>query len=309
VAKETKQDRIVRGIADQVTEHLHELKAMETNPTIKELHVERWAERFLKNCLGFTSVAGYSILPQESKGKMRPDLLVMKGDKPVFIVEVKKLGFDLSKSDFRSGKTQLGEYLNQIGNVSWGILTNGVEWKLIDFSQAQYGGIETKSIDFKSDSDVIDTSKKAVEDQCYEILDFHESSFASGTWSDLSKEAMAFSPESLARAILSADVVKYIAKFVRGEHEFKANHEVLSDKVFTLLEKGLNDAIPGWNDARAAEIMKYVKAQKRAARRVKRSKKDVGGDAVTPLAAEAGVEVDSVLLAPLVSEDPNTDVA
>ena len=274
MAKETKQDRTVRTIFDQVTEHLHELKMLEANPNVKERDVESWAQSFLKNCLGFTSFSGYSIRAQETKGKMRPDLIVLQNDKPVFVVEIKKLGFDLNKSDFRSGKTQLNEYLNQIGNVRWGMLTNGVDWKLFDFSQPQYGGIEISSFDLKSEGDIIDISKKAVEDQCYELYDFHEASFAGALWPDLSKEAMAFSPESLAKAILSVDVVKYIARFVKGEHEFKANHEILSDKLYWLLEQGLNDAINGWNDAKAAEIQKFLKAQKRAGRKVKRTKKD-----------------------------------
>lgn len=279
MAKETKQDRIVRTITDQVTEHLHELKGLEANPSTKEMDVERWAQSFMKNCMGYTPSSGYSIRAQETKGKMRPDLVVMKNDKPVFVVEVKKFGFDLNKSDFRSGKVQLSEYLNLIGSVRWGMLTNGCEWKLFDFSQPQYGGIEVCAFDLKSDADTIDVSRKAVDDQCYELLDFHESAFAAEAWDELSKEALAFSPESLARAILSADVVKYIAKHVRGEHEYRANQEVLTDRVYWLLEQGLNDAISGWNETKAAELQKYVKSQKRSSRRAKRSKKADQADA------------------------------
>jgi len=287
MARETKQDRTVRAILDQTTEHLHELKTLEANPTTKELDVERWAQSFLRNCLGYTSSAGYSIRAQESKGKMRPDLVVIQGDKPVFVVEVKKLGFDLSKSDFRSGKTQLSEYLNLIGNVQWGMLTNGVEWKLFDFSQPQYGGIEISNFDLKSDGDIIDVAKKAVEEQCYELLDLHETTFTAKGWPELSREAMAFSPESLSKAILSTDVVRYIAKFVKGEYEFKANHEILTDRLYWLLEQGLNDAIGGWNEAKAAEIQKYVKAQKRASRKVKKTRKDPGVDAGPTESVEA----------------------
>lgn len=275
MARETKQDRTVRAILDQTTEHLHELKNLEATSSTKELDVERWAQSFLKNCLGYTSSAGYTIRAQETKGKMRPDLVVLLGDKPVFVVEVKKLGFDLSKSDFRSGKVQLGEYLNILGNVQWGMLTNGVEWKLFDFSQPQYGGIEISNFDLKADGDIIDVTKKAVEEQCYELLDLHESTFTAKSWPELSREAMAFSPESLSKAILSADVVRYIAKFVKGEYEFKANHEILTDRLYWLLEEGLNDAIVGWNEAKAAEIQKYVKAQKRAVRKTKKPKSEV----------------------------------
>ena len=55
MAKETKQDRIVRGIFDQVTEHLHDLKSIEANLNAKETDVERWSQSFLKNCLGYTA--------------------------------------------------------------------------------------------------------------------------------------------------------------------------------------------------------------------------------------------------------------
>lgn len=302
MAKETKQDRIVRSIFDQVTEHLYELKLLESNTNAKESDVERWTQSFLRNCLGYTASAGYSIKSQESKGKMRPDLLVLKEEKPIFVVEVKKIGFDLNKSSFRSGKTQLSEYLSQIGSVRWGVLTNGIEWKLIDFSQPQYGGIEVSGFDLKSDGDVIEIARKSVEEQCYEVYDLHEMSYGSGAWGELAREAMAFSPESLARAILSADVVKYIAKFVRGEHEFRVNQEILSDKVYSLLEQGLNDAISGWNEAKAAEIQKYVKAQKRAFRKAKRSRKDVviseGGDKSVTETLNAAPNEENLVLDP-----------
>lgn len=271
MAKENKQDRLVRNMLDQAIEHLHELKNIESNPASKESNVEVWAQSFLKNCLGYTAASGYSIRSQEVKGKMRPDLIVFKADKPVFVVEVKKLGFDLNKSDFRSGKTQLSEYLTTLGNVKYGILTNGTEWLLFDFSQPQYGGVEFAKFDLKSDSDIIDCSKKVVEDQCYEFLDLHESSFAANEWPELAKEAMAFSPESLSKAILSVDVIKYIAKSIRGEHDFKANQELLMDKVFCLLEKGLDDSIQGWNETKTGEFHKYIKTQKRASRKTKRS--------------------------------------
>ncbi len=272
MARETKQDRIARTIHEQVGEHLHELKALEANPNTKETDVERWVQSFFRACLGYTSSTGYQVRAQEAKGKMRPDLIVLRNEKPVFVIEVKKLGFDLGKSDFRSGKLQLGEYLNNIGNVKWGLLSNGHEWRLYDFSQPQYGGIEILSIDFRTDSDSIDTSKRAVEELCYELIELHESSFNGDSWTDLSKEAMAFSPESLARAVLSNDSVRLISRIIRGEHEYKANQEVLTDKIYDLLANGLDDSIPGWNEAKQSEFQKYIKSQKRASRKQKRSR-------------------------------------
>ena len=283
---------------DQVTEHLHELKNLESNPSTKEADVERWAQSFLRNCLGYTSSAGYSIRSQETKGKHRPDLVVLKDDKPIFLVEVKKLGYDLNKSDFRSGKVQLAEYLQVVGNVKWGILTNGLEWKVFDFSNVGVGGIEVAYFEIKEEGQPFEMTKKAVEELCYDFLDFHESSYTSEAWIDLSKEATAFSPESLAKAILSTDIVKHIARSIRGEHEYKANIDVLSEKLYWLLEQGLNDAITDWNDAKIAEFQKYLKSQKRASRRARRAKSQPAnpmepnaGDASPNLAASSDKKI------------------
>ncbi|RYZ84234.1 MAG: hypothetical protein EOP04_18395 [Proteobacteria bacterium] len=273
MARETKQDRIVRSISDQVAEHLHELKTIEANPNNRENDVEVWIQSFLKNCLGYMSSSGHQIRAQDTKGKMRPDLIVYKHEKPTFVVEVKKIGFDLGKSDFRSGKTQLFEYLSHIGGVKWGLLSNGHEWRLYDFSQPGYGGIEIFSFDLRNESDVIDLNKKAIEELCYDLYNLHEASYSTEAWDELSKEALAFSPESLSRAILSNDVVRLISRIIRGEHDFKANQEVLTDKIYELIENGLDDSIPGWNETKQAEFHKYIKSQKRASRKTKRSSK------------------------------------
>jgi hypothetical protein len=272
MSRETKQERIVRGIFEQVSEHLHELKTINANPTSKELDVERWCQSVLRNCLGYTSTNGFTISAQESRGKMRPDLVLHKDGKPIFVVEIKKLGYDLNRSNFRSGKVQLNEYLQTIGGVRWGILCNGFEWRLYDFGDPENPGIEVISFDLRNDSDELDLGKRGVEDNCWNLLDLHESTHSSQVWNELSKEATIFSPETLARAILSVDAVKYIAKTIRGEFDYKVNLEILGDKICSLLETGLDDSVNGWNEVKQTELHKYVKSQKRLNRRKSKAK-------------------------------------
>lgn len=270
MARETKQDRIVRNMFDSASESLHQLQALIKDLNVKETDVESWCNSVLRTCLGYTATNGYSIKAQEAKGKMRPDLIIYQGEKPVIVVEVKKLGFDLKKSDFRSGKLQLSEYLKLIGNVRWGILCNGYEWKLIDYAANVSDGVEVLSFDLRDDQDQIDVSKRGVDENSYEFLGFHESAFKGEEWDAGSREALAFSPESLAKAILSVNTVKYIAKEIRGEHDYKANVEALLDKVSDLLSRGLDDTVPGWNEQRQVEMNKYVTSQKRAGRRTRK---------------------------------------
>lgn len=299
MARETKQDRVVRGIFDQVSEVLHQLRELDSNPGTKEMDVERWAEGVLRNCLGYTATNGYSVKAQETKGKMRPDLVVYHGEKPVLVVEVKRLGFDLGKSDFRSGKLQLNEYLHSIGNVRWGLLCNGYEWKLFDYNGGVAGGVEVYSFDLRDDSDQIDVTKRAIEDSCWEFVEFHESSFRSKLWEEYALEATAFSPESLSHAILSVKTIRYIAKEIRGEHDYKANIEVLLERVADLLVKGLDESMPGWNEHREAELKKYVTSQKRSCRRTRKRKADGGVNLVTD---QSNVSPDVATLTELVKK-------
>lgn len=262
MSKETKEDRIVRNIFDQVSEHLHELKNLEANPNTKESDIERWAITVLKSCLGYSVTNGYSLTSQEQKGKMRPDVVVYKDNQPIFVVEVKKLGFDLSKSDFRCGKIQLQEYLYSLGKVQYGFLCNGYEWKLYDFNNSN-GIIEIFSIDFRNDEDKIDVNKKFVSDLCYELINFHESTYQKKEWQSFTKEATAFSPESLARAVLSSNAIKIITKEIRGEHDYKAGTDILFEKVYDLLANGLDNSIKDFNEQKKIEFQKYIKTQQR----------------------------------------------
>lgn len=274
MGKESKQERLVSLMQGQVTEHMHQLSNLVKSPSVKEIDIERWCERVLGICLGYSATDGFLIKAQESKGKHRPDLTVYKNDKAIFVVEVKKLGFDLDKSDFRSGVTQLSEYLSSIGGVRWGILSNGYEWRLYDFSYPEYKAVEVKSIDLlRGENDTLDLSKKIIEEICWDFLDLHENFFSSGTWDESSREAMAFSPESIAKAILSFDAIKYIAKNIRGEHDYKVNIDILFDKVFTLLANGLDDSVSDWNETKELELKKFIKSQKKISRNIKKQKK------------------------------------
>lgn len=292
MAKESKQDRLVRLMMDHMSEHMYEIKALEANLNCKELEVERWVQTLLKSCLGYSATNGYSIRAQEQKGKHRPDLVVYKNEQPIFVVEVKKLGFDLNKSDFRSGKIQLQEYLYSLGKIPYGFLCNGHEWRLFDFNNPN-GVVEILSFDLRNDDDKIDTSKKFVEDICYDFVNFHETSFSSKEWLQFTKEATAFSPESLTRAILSANVIKLVAKEIRGEHDYRACSELLFQKVYDLLANGLDDSLKDFNDVKKAEFQKYIKSQMRVSRKTKKPVKPNAETCVTPL-QEVHVEPEAI---------------
>jgi hypothetical protein len=281
--RETREERLVRLMIPQLTESLIELKTMQANGT-KESYVEAWCRRVMKSVLGFSASAGYDVRTQETRGKMRFDVVVTKLDNPeeiLLVGEIKRLGSDLARSDFRSGKTQLNEYLKLLGNVRWGILTNGYEWRLYDFKT---DSISILSLDIRSEHEEIDTSSKAVSETAWALVDFCAYYFETKDWEKLSAEAQALSPESLARGVLSLDILKKIAKYLNEEFDYRVSLDTLSDKLAALVERGLTGLAEPWNEVKKAELEKYVRSQQR---QIKKSRQRRGEAAETEPGAEA----------------------
>lgn len=101
-----------------------------------------------------------------------------------------------------------------------------------------------------------------------------------------------------------------IARVIKGEHGYKANTEVLIEKLYDLIANGLDDTIPDWNEVRQAELNKYINSQKRAGRKKRKSKEKPTDLAGNP--APATTEIEKPLqpeATPATSEDPNKQVA
>lgn len=287
MARETREERAVRAMQSQLTEQMIELKALGNSPS-KESDVESWCMAMFKSVLGFSASAGYLVRTQETRGKMRFDLVVAKADRPdqiVLVAEIKKLDADLNKSDFRSGKIQLMEYLKTMGDVRWGVLTNGHEWRLYDFKNDM---VSIATTDLRTEEKAIDTSTKGVQETAWSMLDFSSYYFEKKVWEDMAAEALALSPDSLARAILSVDIVKRIGKVLNGEHDYKASVDLLTDKLADLLEMGLNETSSSWNDTAKAELEGYIRKQKKAAKRTR--KRDTGASEAAAPAETATVQ-------------------
>jgi hypothetical protein len=182
----------------------------------------------------------------------------------------------LNKSDLRSGKLQLAEYLKTLGGVRWGILTNGYEWRLYDFKS---DFVTVTSTDIRNEQQELDTSPKALEDTAWDLLDFSAMYFQEGMWEEMSTEAQALSPDSLARSILATEVVKRISKNLKEHHQYSAPLDILTGKLAKLLECGLNDMLACWNEEQRKELDRYIRSQIKLAKKTKRA---VGSERKSP---------------------------
>ena len=272
MARETRDEKRVNSMIPALTEHMIELKTLISNET-KEAHVETWAMSLLKFVLGYSHANNYAIKQQETKGKSRFDLVIVKSDAPdqvVMLIEVKNYGTDLSRTNYRSGRGQLEEYLKTLNGVRWGILTNGVEWQLYDFKNDMICLCE---ISLDDEEGLIDMSASGIKEVAEDLLEISSYYYASKDWEKLSLEAQALSPDSLAKGILNPNCIKLINKYLSEEYDFKASNENLLSKLSDLLVYGLNERGGEWTDSRKAEFQKFVRSQKKFFTKAKRKKR------------------------------------
>lgn len=133
---------------------------------------------------------------------------VIKDDKKVFYVfECKRIG--TSKKEFPKHLRQVIEYCATL-NVSWGILTNGAYWQLF------YVDVKAKPVNATLvwEFDILELSHRQAAHRelllplCREALSKHLKE-------QILDEKLALSPENIARAMLSDEVLKAIIAVLR----------------------------------------------------------------------------------------------
>ena len=118
-------------------DRLDDLTALEAfckqiRPAVKSCRTEADAREklvvpFLRDFLGYSVVDDMEFeRPINDEKRERPDIVVVKGRKRLFFVEIKALGTDLSSSE-----TQLKRYFRMMDRppVNFGILTDGIRWR------------------------------------------------------------------------------------------------------------------------------------------------------------------------------------
>jgi hypothetical protein len=249
MTRENKQDYIAANIFEQVSEHLYDLSTFASNP---KHQLELWIQSLMKECFEYVPENGYSILAHHSRTKKIPNLIVVKNNKPMLVVETRALGAGFEEGSEKNSD----EYIQAIGKIPWKIMTNGYEWSLSDLKN---GGVEILSFDLR-DNDALDLTKSGISENCKSLAELHSYSYEKGLWEQYSLDALAITSEALMKAMLSADVVTFMSKHIRGD-QYKVNPAVLIDRVYKLLHV---------QEETKPEMELHIKKQKRVGSRGKK---------------------------------------
>lgn len=209
--KQLKPASLINSMSEGMIKQFHELKTIELKQTSKHSDVERWTERFLTTCLGYTTSKGYFVQKMEEHYEAGPDFMVFEGKTPLFVVELKKLGCNLNKYDYRYQELPVKTLMKTVGFVPYAFLTNGYEWRLYDLSNPNFVQ-EIYSCDMRNEVHEFEFDKKFVQHMCDDFFHFHAAHYAAKGWLSTSRRDFFHYPEFMTKTRVGHYVMNYAYK-------------------------------------------------------------------------------------------------
>ncbi len=182
----------------------------------------------------FEDVLGYCAMTEVTREKQIKDKyvdLAVKIDGVVrFLVEVKAGGVTLRDRHIEQAERYAAE-----GNLRWVLLTNGVVWNLYHLSFEE--GIEYErvfSVDLTTDEG----------DKAGELLGLlHRQAIRTGQLEAFWQRRVAMSPESIAKALFTEEVLNFIRREIRKREGMLIDQEDLGTALHSLLSPEARERI------------------------------------------------------------------
>ena len=204
----------------------HLLKAREEN-----LNEADTVQRVLKV---FEDVLGYDVMTeitreQQVKDKF-VDIAIKLDDSVKFLVEVKAANVVL-----RDRHIEQAERYGAQANIRWVLLTNGIQWNVYHLSFEE--GVESErvfALDFA-------TGPLAQAAELLSIL--HRQSIQNAEHEDFWEERKALSPESIARALFSEDILRLLRRSIRKKQGLLIDIDDLATAMHLMLSTEARERI------------------------------------------------------------------
>lgn len=174
----------------------------------------------------FEDVLGYSAMTELTREKQVKDKyvdLAVKVDGVIrFLVEAKAAGVTLRDRHIEQAERYAAE-----GNIRWVLLTNGVAWNLYHLSFDE--GIEYErafAVDFATDPP----------DKAADLLGMlHRQAIRDGELDGFWQRRIAMSPESIAKALFTEEVLRFIRREIRRREGLLIDQEDLGAAIHNML--------------------------------------------------------------------------
>lgn len=191
---------------------MQELSRVKGQPQV----LGKWAHAFLETCLGFHFQRDYRLGYSTIGMNWRPTLVISREGVPFCTMEVGH------------------PHLKRHKNIPYGLLFTGTEWRLYDLQTdvvpalmavCDVSGFLTGQFTPES---VVELEK--------ELAPFHETAYLSKVWETLAEEARKCTTESVAKALLSKDILQTLQTQLGVSDVEGGGQKLLRYKLVDMLE-------------------------------------------------------------------------
>jgi len=204
----------------------HLLQAQKDN--LNEADTLQRIVMFFKDVLGYDA---FTEISREVEVKCKYVDLAIKIEGAVkLFVEVKAAGKKLRDRHVVQGEVYAAE-----GNITWLLLTNGVEWNLYHLTIDE--GVDVERV-FS-----VTLAPETLDESAEKLALIHRTSVKSGAHEKFWEHQTALSPATIGKAVFTEDVLRHIRKEIHQRQEVLIDIEDLADAIHGLLTPDAREQI------------------------------------------------------------------
>jgi hypothetical protein len=234
---------------DEIKNYIMKLNTLCPNKKygdITEPQLESHIINMLERCLGYSLENKFEIRNQVVVGNLKADIVVYEKNKknesiPSFALELKKPSVSLVDGGTKSPVVQLVQYMSEL-EIRFGILTNGLEWKLYYLDVSRKGSTPYNIYSFKfTDHDKMleAVDKKTLKEFANGLALFHSENLEN--WHEQKNRNYASSEKTIFKILMEPEIIVKVQSLIKKKCEFKQTHEEVYANTLKLLFYGLNE--------------------------------------------------------------------
>lgn len=243
-------EKLEKNYLDEIKNYILKLNTLcieNKYSDITEQQLESHIINMLERCMGYSLENKFEIKNQVVlHSNIKADIVVYEKNKknesvPSFALELKKPSVSLVDGGAKSPVVQLVQYMTAL-EIKFGILTNGLEWKLYYLDVSKKGATPYNIYTFKiSDHDKMVTSleKKNLKEFGNGLAMFHSENLEN--WHEQKNRSYASSEKTIFKILMEPEIIVKIQSLIKKKCEFKQTHEEVYTNTLKLLYYGLNE--------------------------------------------------------------------
>lgn len=274
-------EKLKNKFADEIKSYLMKLNVLASNnkySDITESQLEVHIVNMLERCFGYSIENKFEIKNQvQLDGNLKADIIVYEKNKknentPTFVLELKKPSISLVDGGTKSPVIQLVQYMTKL-NVKFGVLTNGIEWKIYYLDSSKKGTTPYNIYSFiitDEDKMIQVFDKKTLSNLSSGLALFHSENLQE--WQEQKNKSYASSEKTIFKILMEPEVIVKIQSLIKKKCAYKQTHEEVYANTLMLLYFGLNELNNNTKSMNSVE-KEYLKSMEVGLKKIKAAAK------------------------------------